>query len=198
MSLQGKALRAAIEVAPFIGSAAVQYRATAMTYFRTLESAEGAWLRNNRFTPAGLSWALYTADGMDIALREATQGFQGAFHQPEIPAHAVYPVHVQAARILDLTDPGIRALLGVSLMTLTGDWRGAALLKRQYPEERVETHEIGAAAFEVGFQGIRYPSAFDAARANTVFFTEHLPTPPEAILPDIVQQARALLPTEEP
>ena len=196
MALAGQALRAAIEAAPFIGNHTTQYRATALAYFRTLESTVGAWGADNRFTPARLSHAIYTADGMDIALREATQGFQAEFHQPEMPAHAVYPVHIRATRILDLTDPGIHALLGERLMTLTGDWRGAALLKSRFPQERVETHEIGAAAFEVGLQGIRYPSAFDVARANTVFFTEHLPTPPEAILPDIVQQARALLPTE--
>lgn len=191
--LSGDALRAAIEAAPFVGLHGIQYRATALTYFRTLESPEGAWLADNRMTPAQLSRAMYLADGMDIALREATQGYQGEFHQPEIPAHAVYPVRIRASRLLDLTDTGIRALLGVSLMTLTGDWRGAILLQRKFPSERVETQEIGRAAFEAGLEGIRYPSAFDAMRANTVLFTEHLTEPPQAILPEDVHLARELL-----
>ncbi|GAA5504021.1 hypothetical protein Dxin01_03789 [Deinococcus xinjiangensis] len=75
--LSGDSLRAAIEAAPLFAFQGTQYRATSLTYFRTLESSEGAWLNNNRMTPARLSRAMYLADGMDVALREATQGYQG-------------------------------------------------------------------------------------------------------------------------
>ncbi|GGB79521.1 RES family NAD+ phosphorylase [Deinococcus soli (ex Cha et al. 2016)] len=190
---RGDDLRAAIEAAPLLPLSGVTYRVTNLRYFETLTSTAGALRANNRFTRAGLSNALYVADAPDLALREATQAFMDEFRAPEIPAHAFYPVHVRATRLLDLTDRAVRAALDVGMMSLTGDWRAALALHEQDSNERVETHEIGDAAFAAGLEGIRYPSAFDAARHNYVLFTEHMVTPPDAKLPPIIAAAQGLL-----
>ncbi|GAA5503594.1 hypothetical protein Dxin01_03353 [Deinococcus xinjiangensis] len=182
--LSGKALQAAIVAAPTVGLQGVQYQATSLACFQMPERTPGAWYSHQRFTPAGLSHALYLSDSMNVALSETALTFRSVFQHQDIPAHVVYPVYVQATRLLDLTDMGIRALLGVSLLTLTSDWRGAVTLSRQNPAYRVETHDLGYAAFEAGLEGIRYPSAFDPSRANSVLFTENLAEPVRLSMPD--------------
>lgn len=182
--LSGNALQAAIVAAPSVGLHGLQYQATSLACFQMPERTLGAWQAQQRFIPAGLSDALYLSDSMDVAISETALIYRTVFQQQDVPAHVVYPVYVRATRLLDLTDMGIRALLGVSLLTLTSDWRGAVTLSRQNPDYRVETHDLGHAAFEAGLEGIRYPSAFDPSRANTVLFTENLAEPVRLSLPD--------------
>lgn len=182
--LSGKALLAAVEAAPCTQFHGIQYQATSLASYRRLDRTPEVWNGSSRFTPAGMSHALYLSDSMEVALSETTLIYRTVFQQQDVPAHVVYPVYVRATRLLDLTDMGIRALLGVSLLTLTSDWRGAVTLSRQNPAHRVETHELGHAAFEAGLEGIRYPSAFDPSRANTVLFTENLAEPVRLSLPD--------------
>ncbi|ABW35017.1 RES domain protein (plasmid) [Deinococcus geothermalis DSM 11300] len=190
---RGDDLRAAIQAAPLLAQDTVTYRVTHLKYFETLTSSEGAYASDNRFTPKRLSYALYVADAPDLALREATQGYQDEFRAPEIPAHAFYPVHIRVTRILDLTDVAVREALDVGLMTLTGDWKASLALQEQDPRHRVEMHEIGQAAFALGLEGIRYPSAFDGLRHNYVLFTGRLARPPVINLPEVILTAQQLL-----
>lgn len=190
---RGDDLRAAIQAAPLLAQDAITYRVTNLQYFETLTSSEGAYKSDNRFTPKGLSSALYVADAPDLALREATQDYQDEFRAPEIPAHAFYPVHIRVTRILDLTDVAVQEALDVGLMTLTGDWKASLALQAKDPRHRVETHEIGRTAFELGLEGVRYPSAFDPLRHNYVLFTEHLARPPFINLPQVILTAQELL-----
>lgn len=193
----GKKLQAAIRAASFLAVNTIAYRVSNLAYFETLTGTEGALKADNRFTRARLCNALYTADAPDLALREATQGYQDEFRATEIPAHAVYPVYVQARRMLDLTSVETRVALDVSVMALTGDWRTALKLNREDARNRVETHEIGETCFLLGIEGIRYPSAFDGLRHNYVLFTEHLSVPADSRLPEIVLRAQALLEREK-
>ena len=190
---RGDDLQAAIAAASLLAQDTITYRVTNLNYFETLTSSEGAYASDNRFTPKRLSQALYVADAPDLALREATQGYQDEFRAPEIPAHAFYPVHIRVTRVLDLTHADVREALDVSPMTLTGDWKTSLALHARDPRNRVETHEIGRAAFALGLEGLRYPSAFDPLRHNYVLFTEHLAQPPRINLPPIILTAQALL-----
>ena len=187
---RGKALKAAIGAASLLPFSGVTYRVTNLQYFETLTGTDGGYRADNRFTRAGLSKALYVADAPDLALREATQSFQDEFLAREIPAHAIYPVHLRVTRVLDLTDIDVRDALDVSPMALTGDWRAALKLHAQNPRNRIETHEIGEACFQLQLEGIRYPSAFDPMRLNFVLFTEYCANAPRAKLPEVVLRAQ--------
>ncbi|WP_407542992.1 RES family NAD+ phosphorylase (plasmid) [Deinococcus radiomollis] len=193
----GDALRAAIEAASFLPVSVIAYRVSNLTYLETLTSSAGSFRADNRFTRAGLSNALYVADAPDLALREATQAYQDEFRAPEIPAHAVYPVHVRATRVLDLTDIETRVQLDVSMMALTGDWRAALKMHREDARNRIETHEISEACFSLGIEGVRYPSAFDGFRHNYVLFGENMVIGAKSKLPDVVLRAQALLRREK-
>ncbi len=191
---RGDDLRAAIEAAPLFAQTTITYRVTNLVYFETLTSTKGARISNNRFTEEGMCDALYVADAPDLALLEATQGYQNEFRAPEIPAHAFYPVYIEVLRILDLTNLDICDSLDLGLMTLTGDWRAALQKQAQDARHRVETHEIGRACFELGLEGIRYPSSFDGfQRQNYVLFTENMAAPPESRLPEVILEAQAAL-----
>ena len=190
---RGDDLRAAIEAAPLFAQSNVTYRVTNLKYFATLTSTEGSLLANNRFTERGLCDALYVADAPDLAMKEATQGYHDQFRALEIPAHVFYPVRLRATRLLDLTDASVRSALDVGLMTLTGDWRAALKEQAENPLGRVETHEIGRACFELGLEGIRYPSSFDGSRHNYVLFPRKMAFPPESRLPAVFLEAQALL-----
>jgi len=171
----------------------VTYRFTNLEYFETLDSTIGAYSQHNRYTPAGMSHALYVADGPDTALVEATQGYHAQFQARTIPAHAFYPVLITAQHVLDLTSKAVRDQLGTSMSTLTGDWRAALRLHLADPTERVETHEIGRAAFEAGLDGLRYPSAKNPVRHNLVLFTENMAIKPDVHLPPVIVLARQLI-----
>lgn len=187
---RGDDLKAATLAASLLPFSGVTYRVTNLQHFETLTGTDGGYRADNRFTRAGLSRALYVADAPDLALCEATQSFQDEFLAREIPAHAVYPVHLRVTRVLDLTDIDVRDALGVSPMALTGDWRAALRLHADDARNRVETHEIGEACFDLKLEGIRYPSAFDPARHNYVLFTEHCAQAPRAKLPEVVLRAQ--------
>ena len=190
---RGDDLRAAIEAAPLFAQTTITYRVTNLKYFATLTSSDAAFKSDNRMTPAGLSKALYVADAPDMAMREATQGYHDEFRALEIPAHVFYPVWLRATRLLDLTDAAVRSALDVGYMTLTGDWRAALQMHAENPLNRVETHEIGRACYELGLEGIRYPSSFDGSRQNYVLFPDQMVYPPESRLPGVVLEAQALL-----
>lgn len=190
---RGNNLKAAIEAASLLPFSGVTYRVTNLRYFETLTGTDGGFRADNRFTRAGLTNALYVADAPDLALREATQGFQNEFLALEIPAHAVYPVHLRVSRVLDLTDIEVRDALNVSPMALTGDWRAALRFHAEDARNRIETHEIGEACLQLKLEGIRYQSAFDAMRHNFVLFTEHCAHPPRANLPEVVLRAQEKL-----
>lgn len=190
---RGDDLRAAIEAAPLFAQTTLTYRVTNLKYFATLTDSDAAFKNDNRLTPAGLSRALYVADAPDLAMKEATQGYHDQFRALEIPAHAFYPVRLRATRLLDLTDADVRSALDVGLMTLTGDWRAALKMQAENPVNRVETHEIGRACFELGLEGVRYPSSFDGSRQNYVLFTEHMVFSPESRLPAVFLEAQVAL-----
>jgi len=168
--LSGSALREALSTVPLHTFEGTLYRAVELRHLPTLLSSIGSLLSDNRYTPKGLSHALYLADGPDQAMLEATRSYQRVFPESRVPAYAVYPVHVDLAKVLDLTREDVLELLATSLMELTGDWRATQRLG-----QRIPTQELGRAAFEGGLEALKYPSAYHTleGRANMVLFTEH-------------------------
>lgn len=150
------------------------YRAVQLQYLPTLTSTEGAWKAPNRYTAAEVSHALYVAMAPDLAMLEATRQFQRNFDTPTFPAYCILPADVDLRRILDLTRDAHQDALGTSIEELSGDWRAAHSRQLQQPERRVVTHDLGRAAKDAGFEGLKYFSAYDAARWNIVIFTENL------------------------
>lgn len=146
------------------------YRAVQLRHLPTLTSTIGGLRAYNRYTVPQLSEALYVADGPDQAMLEATRQFQAVFGPSRVPGYAIYPITLDLERVLDLTREDVYGALGTTLMELTGDWRAA-----RAQGLRVVTHDLGRAAFEVGVQALRFPSAYhtDEGRFNLVVFTEH-------------------------
>jgi len=175
------------------------YRATRLEFLRTLSGTEGAWGVANRYSLAKMSHAMYLADGPDQAMLESTRQFHSTFGANAIiPAFAVFPVYVDLVKVLDLTDPEIQDILGSSLEELTGDWRAALEERQNHPRRRVVTHDLGRAAFEAGWEALKYPSAPHPRRWNVVVFTEHALVQPRPQLPKTVQDAVELLQGVDP
>ena len=91
-------------------------------------------------------------------------------------------VAVRLSRIVDLTQPSQRRLIGTSVQELTGDWRGYALrnfhptLKPPY-WTNVPTQRLGAALFATaGVEGFLTYSAKVPTRRNLVIFPTKLRT----------------------
>ena len=122
---------------------------------------------------------------------EATRQFQRAFDTPVFPAYSVLPVDVDLTRVLDMTREEHQERLGTSVEELSGDWRAARDRQLEDPGRRVVSHDLGAAAKEAGFEGLKYSSAYDQRRWNIVVFTENLSGERQLIfdLPDAVIQA---------
>lgn len=183
--LAGKALTEALEHIPLSTFSGTLYRAVELRHLPTLLSSIGSVLSDNRYTPKGLTHALYLADGPDQAMLEATRAYQRVFPESRIPAYAIYPVHVDLRRVLDLSRDDVCEHLATSLMELTGDWRAAQRLGRRIP-----TQELGRASFEAGLEALKYPSAYHTleGRSNVVVFTEQT-AKLEAELPESVLEA---------
>jgi len=166
------------------------YRSSQLRHLKTLTSSEGALNGANRYSVPEMSSALYLADAPDQAIRESTRAYRNDFGaNAVIPAYAIFPVEVDLQNVLDLFDDSVLEAIECNLMELSGDWRAAYRKYEIDGRTRVVTQELGRAAFESGFEAIKYPSAYDTDRWNLVVFTENLSIPVRPMLPDQVLQA---------
>lgn len=167
--LTGPDLKTALKTLDDTTSRVRLYRAAQLRHLPTLTSAIGAWQGENRYTRPELSHALYLGEAPDLAMIEATQQYQAVFTTLPMPAFVIFPVEVRLRRVLDLTDPQVYPSLHTSYSELTGDWRGERLAGFVPP-----TWHLGEAAFNLGFEAIKYPSRYDGRRSNHVVFTERV------------------------
>lgn len=120
---------------------------------------EGARVNGGRWNPPNSFAAVYTA------LERAT--IDSEFHRlgrrAALPPESFLPrrlaeIEVSLTRVLDLTDPNTRSLLGVSTSDLTeDDW--------------TPTQAIGLAAHYIGFEAVLAPSADDSGATLCIFMT---------------------------
>lgn len=126
-------------------------------------SGEGAARHGGRFNPRGVP-ALYTSCRMETAWIEAQQGFAFKAQPLTICAYAV-----DCAEIADLTEPAIRAALGVTPGDLACAWEDLAARGLEPPSWALARRLItgGTAAIIVPSFA---PGATAAADRNVVFW----------------------------
>lgn len=168
-------LRKAVErslkhVSPFSGTL---YRACDPTYANTrdLLSGEGSRRFGGRWNAPGSFAVVYLARTIEGAMTESMGvvshfGFDPADRLPL----TLVSVDASLEHVLDLTAPGVRKLLGITISQMSaGDWRGEN--SRGYESM---TQALGRACFELSCQGIAVPSAANRKAKNVNLFPAHL------------------------
>lgn len=136
-----------------------------------LVTGEGSRRYGGRWNPIGVA-AVYGSLTPETAMAETL-----AHHRYfQLPVEAAMPrtfvaIEARLRRVLDLTDGAVRQRLRVSERRLTSaDWRRDNDAGRE-----ALTQAIGYAAFMIGFEAIRAPSAHDkTGTGNLVIFPENL------------------------
>ena len=127
-------------------------------------SGIGAKQRGWRWNPPGLA-ALYGSTTDTAALEEAKANDRYYGFETKTP-RLVVAIQAKVGRILDLTSPGIRRQLGITLAELSGeDWR--KLL--QSGQESV-SQSLGRAAASTGASGLLVRSAAVHQARNIILF----------------------------
>lgn len=173
------------------------YRAVNLQYLASLTSGAGALKAPNRYSPPGLTEALYMAVTPDLAMVEANQQHRHEFHTDVIPATAILPVDVDLRRVLDLTRRENLTALGTTVAELTGQWRTEYGQHLNDPAVRVPTHDVGRAAYEAGFDAMRYESRYAEERKSNrdnyvVFLRPGQPVPVFRLPADVRRAAEWL------
>lgn len=150
--------------------AGTAFRAVNLRHVETPLSAVGSVLTGGRYNAKGTFEALYLAENPTTTLLEvqfaASSG--GRFvAQPHDP-YVVFSVAFRLQRLVDLHDPRNLAQLGLSPTDLQRPWR-----LKQARGEPVLTQKIGRALFDLGHEGLNYPSATDGT-ANLAVFPDNL------------------------
>ena len=158
---------ASLEPVTLTGTA---FRAVNLRYLETPLSAVGSILTGGRYNPKGMFEALYLAENPTTTLLEvqfaASSG--GRFvAQPKDP-YVVFSIAFILQRLVNLHDLRNLAYLGLSTTELQQPWR-----LKQARGEQALTQEIGQTLFELGHEGLSYPSATDGS-ANLAIFPENL------------------------
>jgi len=127
-------------------------------------SGEGAKKHGGRFNPKGMS-ALYTAETLDVAIRETQQGFAYKGFQPT----TICSYKVDCESVVDLTDAKVLAALSIKKDVLECPWE--SLMMRG---ERVPSHELAIELSRAGVTAIRVPSfavGANPADHNIIFWS---------------------------
>ncbi len=145
---------------PFIGEA----------YRHVYEGKDGtdssrSKIAGGRWNPRGEFGALYLALSEEGAIGEFVRyvGYYKSLTLDDATTREIVRVKVNVRKILDLTDPKIRSLLGVTqeeLRSVRAEWDD-------------NTWPIARAIFAAGFEGILVPSAANGW-INLVLFPENL------------------------
>jgi len=122
-------------------------------------------IAGGRWNPSGEFEALYLALSEEGAVGEFIRyvGYYKSLTPDDATTREIVRVKVHVKKILDLTDPKIRALLGVTqedLRSVRDEWDDI-------------TWPIARAVFAAGFEGILVPSAANSW-INLVLFPENL------------------------
>lgn len=125
------------------------------------ETLEASMRVGGRFNPPGEFGAVYVALDRETALRELERriSLSGLPREHFLP-RVIVQVRARLSRVLDLTDPRVRAQLELSVADIVAeDW--------------TRCQQVGRKAREAGYSGIRFPSATGEGQ-NLVIFLEKL------------------------
>jgi len=146
------------------------FRFTDMTYanLKDLITGEGSRKAGGRWNPKGSFPTLYFSLDPETALAEALAQHRSQ-NMPDIEATPLVLTgcRVDVQSILDLTNPGIRRLLSVTMRQLCQPWRPL-----QHAGQEALTQAIGRLARAHGFQGLLAPSAAHVVGRNLVLFRD--------------------------
>jgi RES domain-containing protein len=150
----------------------VIYRSVSPRYssHAAIISGEGAARTGGRWNPPATK-AVYGSLTPETAMAEALRHHR----YYGIPITDVMPrlfvaIEVSVRRSMDLTDPALRAKLGLILEeNLDEDWRREVQMMREPMSQA-----IGRAAFAAGIEVLLVPSSADRAGANVVVFPDLL------------------------
>lgn len=112
--------------------------------------------------------ALYLANSPAHALVEINAIDNGA--PQELGPRTLLTISVTLQRVADLRDSSAHTALGVTFANLTGTWR------RAQRHGRTITQEIGAAALDIGLEGLLVPSACVPDAFNLVVIEDNMLT----------------------
>lgn len=137
-------------------------------------SGAGAARHGGRFNPVGMP-ALYTSRRMETAWLEAQQGFPFKAQPATLVAY-----DVDCEDVADLTDPGVRAGLGIAAGDLGCAWEDMASRGLEPP-----TWALARRLTEAGMAAVLVPSFAPGADADdtNVVFWRWSDTPPHRVLP---------------
>jgi len=127
-------------------------------------SGTGAKQRGGRWNPPGLA-ALYGSTTDTVALEEAKANDRYYGLETKTP-RLVVAIHAKVGKMLDLTSPGLRRQLGITLAELAGeDWR-----KLLHSGQESLSQAIGRAAAATGASGLLVRSAAVRQARNIILF----------------------------
>lgn len=135
----------------------VTYRFTSVKRANDPLSGGGAYLHGGRWNPRESFPCIYLAEPRETALaelRRRADAAAGGAHR--LPPQVLHEVRVNNLEVVDLVDPENREHLGVTIDDIEGDDWSAC-------------QAVGAAAFFLGFQGVRAPSATRTGQVVAVF-----------------------------
>ena len=128
--------------------------------------------QKNRFNLAG-AHALYASETEALALTEFKANY--ADLGVDCPDYLCFRIHINLARVLDLTDPKTAGLLKLQPKSLLSDWKNA--LRPTVTQQLGTLIDSGVG----NFSGVRFQSA-RAAGANIVIYRQRV-NPPDIVWP---------------
>jgi RES domain-containing protein len=135
-------------------------RAVHLDHDQELQSILALMQRGGRFNPPGRFPVLHAAEDNDRC-REGMLEWIKTEQTPD-RIRAVVVLKVKLTRVLDLAQPSTRRALGITVRELTG------------AEDSPTGRQIGAAAYEAGFEGIIYPRPLKPRRRNLALFMDRV------------------------
>ncbi len=138
-----------------------------------LLSGEGSLQHGGRFNVRDGFRATYGSLEVLTATAEKVAAYRDqGVPDPELGIYPLVMAAVRASgRLLDLTDPRVRRLLGVSLRLLTSEgWED-----EQEAGREGLTQALGRAARDAGHHGLLFPSAAHPGGHNVILFPDRLP-----------------------
>ena len=117
-------------------------------------------LDRGRVNPDGLFPVLYATEARSGFTREIVKTLQGP-GSDDLPLTLVF-CEVHLCKVLDLCDPKVRRLLGITVREISD------------PEPGLVLGAIGETAHEMGFDGIIYPRPLRPERRNLAIFLDRV------------------------
>jgi RES domain-containing protein len=159
----------------------VVYRSASVAYANRDDLLTGAGAKRDgaRWNPPDGMASVYSCLEMRTAIEEAMahHRYYGFADETALP-RVLVAIRVSLRRVLNLTDPRLRKVLGVNRRQLISvDWRAD-----NRSDKKALTQAFGRLAWEAEWEGLLVPSSADSGGVNLVVFPGNLNPPPSYLL----------------